>query len=145
MPDIWVLVADSSHARIFEVERADGPLREIASVDHPEGRMHARELTSDLPGRRFATAGPKRHGMAQRVSVKDEQAIEFARELAHHLEANRAREQFYRLYVAASPRFLGHLRDVLEPSTAATVRAAYDKNWVRASAEEIREQLPDHL
>lgn len=145
MTDIWVVVADSSRVRIFAVERANGPLKEIATIDHPEGRLHERDLTSDEPGRRFATAGPQRHGMAQPVSSKEETTIEFARDLARHLEANRVRGQFHRLYVAAAPRFLGHLREAMEPATAATVYKAYDKNWVKEDVATIREHLPDYL
>ena len=52
-----IVVADSSHARIFTVDSAHSPLNEIETMAHPEGRMHEQDMTSDLPGKDLGNDG----------------------------------------------------------------------------------------
>ena len=120
-------------------------LREIKNLERPAARMRESQLTSDVHGRRFATAGPKRHGMTQPVSAKEEEAVRFARDLAGLLDRERSRGRFQRLVLAAAPRFLGHLREGLSPGTSAVVTREYRKNWVRHDPAKIRRQLPEYL
>ena len=51
MKPTMIVVADSARARIFTADSASSPLNEIETMAHPEGRMHDREITSDLPGK----------------------------------------------------------------------------------------------
>jgi hypothetical protein len=44
-----IVVADQSRARIFKTEISAAPLVEIETLTHTEGRLHDRDLTSDLP------------------------------------------------------------------------------------------------
>ena len=48
MPVTWIVVADSSRARIFS-KNGRTPLREEAGFIHPESRLHEQDLTSDAP------------------------------------------------------------------------------------------------
>ena len=47
----WIVAADSSRARVFEIAEPDRRLREVEKFDHPEGRANNRELISDADGR----------------------------------------------------------------------------------------------
>ncbi|MCW8855424.1 MAG: host attachment protein, partial [Gammaproteobacteria bacterium] len=51
MSTTWVVVADSSRARIFTAETSTSALQEIETLAHPEGRLHEQALSSDLPGK----------------------------------------------------------------------------------------------
>jgi len=141
----WIVLAESSRARILEAESASGPLTEVAVLEHPESRAHDQDLISDAPGRRFATAGPKRHGMAQATSPKEEHAILFARELARRLDHDLAHRRYQRLILAAAPKFLGHLRNELSTATSGVVAWEYPKNWLQYDMQIIRSRLPDFL
>ncbi|MDJ0522729.1 MAG: host attachment protein [Planctomycetota bacterium] len=145
MATTWIVVAESSRARILRTDSAHEPLKEIETLDHPEARMHEQELTSDVSGRRFATAGPKRHGMSDPVRWKDEHAGRFAREVGRHLEQARTKQAFDRLILAAPPKFLGLLRDELAPGTEAVVAHEFDKNWLHDDPQAIRSHLPAYL
>ena len=147
MARTWVLVAESSRARIFESEQAAGPIHELASLEHPEARMHERDLTSDLPGRALDSkgGGGGRHGYEQHIGPKEEHAIRFAKELADRLEDARVRDRFDRVILAAAPKFLGLIRDHLSSGTAALVTEELPKNLVQQSPDEIRKHLPDYL
>jgi len=147
MPTItWVVVADSSRARIFKVDSALGPLQELAALAHPEGRLHAQELTSDLPGRAFDSSGQgARHAMEQNIDPKENEALKFARQIAEYLENAQNESQFARLVLVAAPKFLGHLRQSLSNRVITLISQEIDKNLVQQSAEDIRRHLPERL
>ena len=141
----WILVAESSRARLYSAPKAKAPLTFVSEFEHPEARAHEQDLITDAPGRRFATGGPKRHGMGQAVSTKDEHALRFARELASRLETARVADRFDHLFLAAAPKFLGLLREQLTGDTKAMVQREYAKNWVHDDPKVIRSHLPEYL
>ena len=51
MESTLILVADNSRARFFTAETPASPLVEIEALAHAEGRLHDREITSELPGK----------------------------------------------------------------------------------------------
>ncbi|MDH5257627.1 MAG: host attachment protein, partial [Gammaproteobacteria bacterium] len=63
MPEIYVIVVDSSKAQVLHSTGKTSPLIETIVFDHPEGRMHTRDLTSDLPGRDSNRTGLGKHKM----------------------------------------------------------------------------------
>ena len=141
----WIVVAESSRARILQTRSTLDPLVEITFLDHPEARMHERDLISDAPGRRHATAGPSRHGMADPTSWREEHAGKFAREVAQHLETARRDGDFDRLLLAAPPKFLGLLRDELSVNTSGLLAHEFAKNWLHDDPAVIRNRLPAYL
>ena len=67
MPGTWVVVADSSAARIFVAGSPTSALQEIESYAHAEGRAHERDFRTDEPGTSHDSAGYAKHGMEPRV------------------------------------------------------------------------------
>lgn len=141
----WIVLAESSRARILEAASPSSPLQEVAAFEHPEGRAHESDLTSDLPGSRVASGGASRRGMTQATSPKQEQAIVFARELARRLDSDLMDGRYHRLILAAAPKFLGHLRNELSTMTSGVVAFEYAKNWLHDDPKTIREHLPAYL
>jgi protein required for attachment to host cells len=47
----WVVVAESSRARIFAFLQAGLAMEELEGLTHPASRAHERDLISDRPGR----------------------------------------------------------------------------------------------
>lgn len=145
MAKTWVVVADSSGARILMAEKPATGLSEIDALEHPEGRLHEQELTSDLPGRAFDSGGEGRHAMGSPVEPKKQEALKFAKLVAEHLESGRTTGGFSRLYVIAPPAFLGQLRNHFSASLKRTIQGTIDKNLVSMDETAIRAQLPDYL
>jgi protein required for attachment to host cells len=145
VPKTWILVADSSVARIFVAKGPDGPLAEIESLSHTASRLHDRDLASDRPGRTFDSVGAGRHSKELGVSPKEEEAVRFAEQLASRVNAARAANEIDRLMVVAAPRFLGLLRQRLDPPTHKIVAFELDRDLTRMGPEEIRSHLPDRL
>ncbi|MGE0873933.1 MAG: host attachment protein [Burkholderiales bacterium] len=145
MARMWIIAADSTTCRILVADSPSAALEEIEVLEHPEGRMHERDLVSDQPGRAFDSFGAGRHAMEVQVSPKQHEAMLFAGRIAARLEAARVKHDFDTLSIVAAPRFLGLLRDKLNPHLRALVRYEVDKNPRRLKADAIRKQLPQRL
>jgi len=136
----WVVVADRSRARIFSVETPRGPLTELEDLVHPESRAHDRDLTSDRPGR-----SSDNHVLGTAHGKGDQQAQEFAREIADRLENGRVGAQFERLVVVAAPDVLGLLRKTMNGPLLKTVTREVLKNLTQQRPADIRKLLPEYL
>ena len=142
MSDVWVVLASSTRCRIFTQHKHSAPLEELEDMVHPEGRLHARDLGTDRPGRSFDSAGAGRHGMGQPVSPTEQENIRFAKTVASRLDTARKQHAFDRLVLVADPRFLGHLRQGMTPATRNCLTTELQKNLADADPETIREALP---
>ncbi|MGH8507622.1 MAG: host attachment protein [Gammaproteobacteria bacterium] len=141
MSRVWVVAADSRRARIFATDTPTGSLREMEDLVHPAARTHARELTSDRPGRSFDSHGPGRHAMEPETNVKRHEAEVFAKQVAERIERARLDDEFDELVLIAAPEFLGLLRKSLSPTAIGLVAKAVDKSVADLSASAIREYL----
>ena len=145
MPTTWIVVADSSAARVFDAPSPTGGLSEVAAYAHSESRLHERDLRSDQPGTTKDRAGYATHGIEPRTSPKEHEAIVFARMLAETIERARATSQIERLLLVAPPEFLGHLRAAMSASARKIVASEFTLNVVRMAPDEIRRHLPEKL
>jgi len=137
MSKTWVVVAESSRAKIFELEKRNAPLKEIQGFTHIPSRLHQKELTSDLPGRT-----PGRHKLTQQTTVKENACNEFARNIREYLTNARSRGKFNKLIIMSPPSFLGRLRKQLGSAINKCVISEIDKNLVRHSVHDIQAHLP---
>lgn len=145
MGTIWVLVAESSRAKLYEIETPRAPLVEIHEFSHPESRQHEHELTTDLPGRAYDSHGQGRHAMEANMSPKQHEARVFAKQIGDYLEAARIQRRFRELIIISAPAFLGLLRKNLSDATNQCVTQEIDKNLVQHDAADIRAHLPERL
>jgi len=141
----WVLVANQSHARLFEAAQRSGKLDELQSMVHPESRLKGRDLESDAPGRSFDRMGHASRSMGNPSELHRRAGANFAREIAHTLERGRQEGRFEKLYIVAEPQMVGSLRDVMTSSTRAAIAGETGKNLVDSDTDQIRAQLPDWL
>lgn len=139
MTATWILVADSSRARIFSANKAHQPLHEIGRFEHPEGRAKARDLLAEQQGNGSGS------GDLECAAPRRNEALSFARELAEHLRMGRTQGQFERLYIAAAPTFLGLLRSKLDAPTSQLLVDTLDKDLTQLDADAIRKHLPERL
>jgi len=140
----WILVADSSRARLFKAE-AHSTITEMEDLAHPAGRLHEQDLSSDLPGKDSDKTGTAKHSFQDKVEPKQQEAINFAKQIAKHLEASYNAKKLERLMVIAAPSFLGLLRDQFSEEINKQVCFELDKNLTTHSTEDIRSHLPAHF
>lgn len=145
MKATWILVANSTNARIFTAETPSSPLKELEAYSHSKSRLHDRELTTDLPGRIKSPGTGAGHAFEQATDPKKHEAHVFAQNLSEYLEQAHNDDKFRQLLLVADPSFLGLLRDELSDAVKKTVNFELDKNLVKADADEIRLHLPEYL
>lgn len=139
--ETWVLVANSSLARIYKLEHQNH-LTELKVLEHPESRLHNSDLVSDKPGRDFESMGSRRHALEPKTSPKKQEFAIFAKLLAEYLEESRLQGTFESLYIAASPSLLGLLRQSLHPNTAKLIKGEMDKDMTLMKPDEIPAHFP---
>lgn len=135
----WIVAADRSRARIFEITDAERRLREIEELSHPRGRARNGELISDADGRFSARfAGPGGDSGGQRVTPVEHEAERFSKTLARHLDKARNRRRYDKLYLIAPPEFLGLMREHLckEVRKLTAEEINKDLSWFDARAIE---------
>lgn len=137
----WILVADESRARLFRAVSRDGGIEEIATIEHPEGRLHTHELTGQRPDSSHTAVGGIHHGFEPRMAAKEKLAREFAHELAGLLEEGRVAHQFDELTLVADPRFLGLLREAIGKDLSRLVTRSLARDYTHATPEQISQFL----
>jgi protein required for attachment to host cells len=140
----WILVADSSRARIFTTDTPSAPLEEIEDFSHVEGRLHDKEITSDLPGRIKSSAGGG-HAFEQPTDPKQHEIDNFAHLIVQFLEDAQNAKRFDHLLIVAAPAFLGLLRNHLSEQIKRLICFELDKDLTVMSASNIRQHLPQFL
>lgn len=136
MHKTWVVVADSSRARIFRRGARWQALNEYQGLARPQPQLHRDALTTGGRGTRpsdYAATANQKH------------AEEFARDVADTLHDGRNRGDFEKLVLVAPPAFLGRLRHNLNHSTAQCVAQEVDKNWARHATHDIEGLLERHF
>lgn len=144
MTSIWVVAADSGHARFFHSSGRTAPLIELETLVEPAMRLPEQAINSDGHGSGHGGNGAH-HGVDGEPAARREIASRFARSVCDHLRSGRAAGEYERLYIVAAPATLGRLRDNLDAPTRAAVCGEVDKNLVSQAPKEIRAHLPDFL
>jgi len=143
MSKTWVLVAESSRAKIYSTKGGSDLLEEIADLSHSESRLHEQELTTDLPGS-IAGGGGSHQKYKDHTDVKDQEDFNFAKQIEKKLETAWNKGEFTQLIVASAPAFLGVLRKIMNPNISKAVIREIDKNLTQFDSNEIRERLNLH-
>lgn len=145
MHKTWVVVADSSRARIFRRGARWQALDEHQGLVPPQPQLHR---GADKTG---GHAGPHEngnrnvHAAGDAATSNQKHAEGFARDIADTLHAGRSRGDFEKLVLVAPPAFLGRLRHNLNRTTAQCVTQEVDKNWSRHACRDIEGLLARHF
>ncbi|MDX1353717.1 MAG: host attachment protein [Thiomicrorhabdus sp.] len=145
MKPIWILVADSSTARIFTTENSASELIETENFFHYEGLLHEGDLVSDSPGRSSDGVGSGNHAYTTEVSPKEQESIDFSKRIAKQLNDELNQNKFDKLLVIAAPSFLGALRNAFSKGLEKHIVFSLGKNVVSQTPQEIRKHLPHSL
>lgn len=102
----WLMVANSSEARLFERADPTGELEQLMQWSHPSSREHLA-----LAHHQHRHSGTQdRAGLAPRETLKHHERQLFAREIAAGLRRETGMDLPARIVVFAAPAFLGHLK-----------------------------------
>jgi len=141
----WILVADSSRARIFSMTDPDEMWTFVEEHDRPRARLRARELMADSGGRTAAPRTGMPAAMEPHTDPTEVEADKFARDLSDVLEHARTQHAWKRLVIAAPPKFLGKLRNALDEDTSKLVEKSFAKELTGLSDHDLFERMQELL
>lgn len=143
----WVLVADRSRARLFELAKRNSgsELIEIKDFVNPHGRGSERDQVRDRKPRVNESMGGTRHAIEPHTSLRDKSDNEFAQELGESLEQGRVNHRYEQLVLVALPHFLGTLHAKLNSHVSECIVAEVPHELTGKSQSEICDHLPRQL
>ena len=124
----WILVANSSTARIYSQDRQGGALKAVHQFEHPESRSKGSELVSDRPGH-YQGAGDGHGSYVQAMDPKEVESERFARELSGALDDGRNKKEFEKLVIVAPPHFHGLLNKSLDHQVQKLIVGSVEKDY----------------
>lgn len=144
MNNTWVLVANASEARLFNLVKSD--LEPLESFSHDASRMKGEELASDRPGAYQSDINREGHGSyAEPTDPKEYEKDRFARELAGFLNKARSENKFNKLVIVASPHFHGLVNTHLEHESSQKVSHHIEKDYTQVEDREMLDTLLPYL
>ncbi len=142
MQTTWILVADSSRARIFEMRGARGNLREIDDFFNPHGRANNRELRTDGYGRYYGKGEREQaHTAEPHVDAVQQETELFAKTLDQYIDKARGEHRYDQLHLIAPPKFLGLIRENLSKEAQKLVVEEIPKEVSHFEPKEIEDYL----
>lgn len=162
--ETWIIVADSSRARILSPskeerkeldeiihyvgragytgeEKTTTPgFQEIADLVHPASQLKPQELETDRGGR-VKGPGANEPYDSRHTDYDHQRAEEFAREVVDYLKKAHQRKEFDELVLVAPPKFLGVLRKVLPPALQGLVTEEINREYTLLTAQKLQQRL----
>jgi protein required for attachment to host cells len=140
----WFLLADGRRARVLIEERRGAALRapDDWSMEISDDDLYDPQ---DRPPRSFGSVGNARHAMDKGRNLHEQEESNFLRRLAERIGEAGKRQQFAHLVIAAPPRALGTLRELLPASVQSRIRAETPKDLLDEDAPKLRERLTELL
>jgi protein required for attachment to host cells len=142
MSRIRIVVADQAEAIFYELSSLTAHPVETARLTDPAAHLHARDFSSDRPGRSYESVGGARHAIERENDPRQREALRFAKEIAARLDVDRRNKEYEQLIVVAGAPFRRVLRDQLSAATAACIVHEVPKDLVHSPVEVLREHLP---
>ena len=141
----WIVVADGSRARIFSYRSDEPKLAIVREFDDPRARKPSRDLVSSGPGHNQESANAAHHAIEPKHDPHAQAERAFLRKVAESIEAAASSKAFDRLAIAAPPRALGVLRQVLAPAIRGKLVAEVAKDLTKTPIAELPAHLADVL
>lgn len=117
----WVLVANSGHARILEMQRKPYEFHQVSELVSETQHLTSKDIVSDASGRVYHTQGPGTHAMNPRSDPHQNAEEQFSRSLAQKMDKAARLGRFEQLLIVADPKTMGRLRQQMNRSLAGKV------------------------
>jgi hypothetical protein len=159
-PVVWVLVAGTTQARVYECQKVTRAVPEIRSANRGQCdetgehrltprpshslKAEAAEVCKTTPPNEFsdfASNFPERRLLAARAKERDALALGFISAISTELEHAYTQKSFTSLAIVAPPRMLGKLKELLAPYVLRRVVAEVPKELIDCQDNELMAHL----
>ena len=146
MQTTWIVAADSSRARIFEMHGLQEPVREIEDFANPAGREQDHELGRDARGRYYGRGEHQQAHTAQpHIDEVEHQTELFSKRVGEYLDQACVEHRYDKLCLIAFPKFLGLLRQNLSKEAQRLVEDEVPKDISKLEARDIEDYVKNRL
>ncbi len=140
MPKTWILVASRDQARIF-VREGLGKLSLRWDVGNPAGRLKNQDIESDRHGASTDNRMRAQQSYSTEEEARDRLLKNFYRDTLASVERDYMKEGGDRLVIAAEPRLLGIIRELLPLHLQRALSQEIPKDLWHEQAREIEARL----
>jgi len=163
MPTTWILSANAGRARIFSESDSSQPLQEVEDMVNSAAQLRTVDTETDTlsptaaSGTRHNIGGNEGAGMAHNAKAgapnklyqpartpEEHSADLFAKDVSEFLLKAHQEGRYQQLVVAASPEFLGILRNKLDAQVQVLIKTELNKDYTHSNGQQLREQLHAH-
>lgn len=139
----WVLIANTSKAKIFEITKNNQHLKLIIKLENPKAKMKNTELECDRPG---VTRGPSgRTALRAKKGTHDHEMEVFSKQILDEINKGKNENQFDRIIMIIEPRFEAHLKNHLKDHVKKCIFHTIPKNYMNTPDKEVEDLLKDVL
>jgi len=136
----WILVANASAAHLYANFGPKKGLLKLKEFEHPASRGKALDLVSDRPGH-YNGHGNGHGSFIPATDPKQNEAQQFAFQLAKELDHGRITNSYQRLILVASAPFIGLIKGNLDSHVRILVSDSFEKDYTKIN----KKQLTKHL
>jgi protein required for attachment to host cells len=152
MTALTVVVADTRHAKMFELTGPERVLRPLETLQNEFTARHDADLGADAPGHvmfrtgsRGSGAGSRRTALQPKQTHKQHAVQRFAKQLAERIALAAHNGQRGGVVLVAAPRFLAEMRGHLPKSAQRHVVHELPRDLVDLPIDQLRTRLLDAL
>jgi protein required for attachment to host cells len=145
MQTTWIVAADNTRARIFEMRGAQGHLNEIEDFVNPAAEAKTGELVSDARGRFGGGGQSAAHTGEPDVTPRQHEAEQFSKQVGAYLDSACSQHRYDKLCLIAFPKFLGMLRQNLSKEAQQRVKEEVSKDISHLDAHAIEDYVKNRL
>ena len=152
MTAFTIVVADTRHAKLFELSGPERVLRPLETLQNEFTARHDTDLGADAPGHvmvrsgaRGSGAGSRRTALQAKQTHKQHATQRFARQLAERITLAAHNGQGGGVVLVAAPRFLAEMRDHLPKSAQRHIVHELPRDLVDLPVDQLRTRLLDDL
>lgn len=147
MRNIWIVVANTSEAKIYQSQHLPRSLEPVETLQHPLAHAKKSDLVSDRLGEHQGRTpgGQRAPGSTYEPSVdpKQTEAVRFARRVADFLNKARRYNQYQELILVAPAQFQGLLNYYCDDHVLALVTAHAQKDYTQLKERELKQHLEE--
>lgn len=128
----WLVIANSAHALVYDITQTAPKVphyHPIKEFFHQESRLKTSELVDDKNGH-YQSSSTARGGYESSTNPHEKEIQQFARELAHYLDAERTHNHYKHLIICAGPHFHSLLNNAMTKQTALLVKKHIEKDYI---------------
>jgi len=142
MRTVWVLVANSSCAQVFEIKGYGKTITKLKQLEFPSGRQRDDQINTDRQGMGTSRFGSHTHSLTPEVDTHEKKQQEFANHLVEFLEKGRNEGSFEELALVVAPQFLGKLNHAIPDALRKLITKEINKDLPCSLSEQ---ETVDHL